>query len=316
MEQLVEEGWDVRATDLPDAHRNRLPGAVSWVAADLTRRDTVPPAVQGVDVVFHAARVSDPGVPWDRLYRVNVQGTEHILEAARRANVQRVVSWSSYSVYGKFSRDRTPIDETHPVGPKDSLGCSMAMRDAVVWRYHEAGLPATVLRPGPTYGACGGGGLAEVLRRLNRLPVVPVPMNHTQRVMSIHVKDVVRAASFVAQKEETVGEEYNITDDGRYPFCDFLSLLAKSLGKRTVPVLAPKTLVKAGAWLTAQGSMGRAWHGNKRPRLPRDMVYYLTFDFVSCNSKIKSLDFRFLFPDPGSAIPRTITELRREGYLE
>jgi len=316
VDRLLEEGWEVRATDLPQADRSRLPGSAAWVAADLTQRDTMPPVVQGMDVVFHTAHVSDSSAPWDRLYRVNALGTEHLLEAAHRANVQRVVSWSSYSVYGKFNKDRMPIDETHPVRPKDSLGRSMAMQDAVVWRYHDTGLPATVLRPSAPYGARGRGGLAEVLRRLNRLPVVPVPMNHTQRVMSVHVKDVVRAASFVAQREETAGEEYNITDDGRYSSCAFLSLLAEALGKRTIPVLIPRALVKAGAWLAACGSMGWARARNRRPWLGKDMVYYLTFDFVPSNSKIKSLDFRFVFPDPRSGIPETIKELRREGYLQ
>jgi hypothetical protein len=41
----------------------------------------------------------------------------------------------------------------------------------------------------------------------------------------------------------------------------------------------------------------------------------LSIDFVPSNSKIKSLDFRFVFPDPSSGIPETIEELRREGCL-
>jgi len=298
VDHLLGEGWEVRATDLPQADRSRLPGGADWVPADLTQRDTVPPVVQGMDVVFHTAHVADSSAPWERFYRVNALGTEHLLEAARRAKVQRIVSWSNYSVYGKFKKGRMSVDEAHPVGPRDSLGRSTAMQDAVVWRYHEAGLPATVLRPSAPYGARGRGGLAEVLRRMNRLPVVPIPMNHTQRVMSVHVKDVVRAASFVAEKEETAGEAYNITDDGRYSSRAFLSLLAEALGKRTVPVLAPRALVKAGA------------------RLGKDMVFLPTVDFVPSNSKIKSLDFRFVFPDPSSGIPEAIEELRREGYLE
>jgi UDP-glucose 4-epimerase len=251
-----------------------------------------------MDVVFHTARVTDSSAPWERLYRVNVLGTEHLLEAAHRADVQRVVSRSSYSVYGRFSRDRMAVDETHPVGPKDSLGRSTAMQDAVIWRYHDAGLSATVLRPSAPYGARGRGGIAEVICRMNRLPVVLIPMNHTQRVMSVHVKDVVRAASFVAEKEEAAGEEYNITDDGRYSSRAFLSLLAEVLGKRTLPVLVPRALVKAGTWLG------------------KDMVSLPTVDFVPSNSKIKSLDFRFVFPDPRSGLPETIEELRQEGHLD
>jgi len=296
VDHLLGEGWEVRATDLPQADRSRLPGGAAWVSADLTQRDTVPPVVKGVDVVFHTAHVTDSSAPWERFYRVNALGTEHLLEAAHRANVQRVVSWSSYSVYGKCNKDRKPVDETHPVGPRDSLGRSTAMQDAVVWRYHENGLPATVLRPSAPYGARARGGLVEVLRRMNRSPVVPIPMDDTRRVMSVHVKDVVRAASFVAEKEDTAGEEYNITDDGRYSSRAFLALLAEALDKRTLPV--PRALAKVGAWLG------------------KDMVSFPTVDFVPSNSKIKLLDFRFVFPDPRSGIPETIEELRREGYLE
>jgi nucleoside-diphosphate-sugar epimerase len=316
VDHLLEDGWEVRATDLPDADRRWLPADAPWVPADLTRRETMAATVQGVDVVFHTACVSDFSAEWDRLYRVNTLGTENLLEAALRENVQRLVSWSSYGVYGKIRKGRVPIDETHPVRPKDPLGRSRAMQDAVVWRYHEAGLPATVVRPGMTYGPRGRGGLSEMVRRLNRLTFVPVPVNQTQRVTSVHVKDVVRAASLVARKEETIGEEYNISDDGRYTFCAFMSLIAEALVKKTLPVLAPRFLVKRVAGRTARGSGDRARAENRRPWTGKDTVYGLTFDFVPSNGKIKSLGFRFLCPDPGSGIPETIEELRREGYLE
>ena len=316
VDRLVEDGWEVRATDLPYADRSRLTGGVPWVPADVTRRDTMAPVVQEIDVVFHTAQISDPSAPWDRLYRVHALGTENLLEAAQKAGVERVVSWSNYSVYGNFDRGSVPIDETHRVRPKDPLGRAKAMQDAVVWRYHEAGLPATVLRPSLPYGPRGRRGLAELFRRLDRLPVVPVPMNQTQRVMSVHVKDVVRAASFVAERQETRGETYNITDDGRCTCCAFLSLVAEALGKKTVPIPAPRILVRAGARLAARASTGWARARNRRPWLGRDVARCLAFDFVSSNSKIKSLDFRFVYPDPSSGIPETVEELRREGYLK
>jgi nucleoside-diphosphate-sugar epimerase len=134
--------------------------------------------------------------------------------------------------------------------------------------------------------------------------------------MSVHVKDVVRAASFVAQRETTIGEEYNITDDGTYTSSAFFSLVAEVLGKKTLPIPVPGILVKAGGQLAARGSTGWARLRDRRPWLARETVTYLTFDFVPSNSKIKSLDFRFVFPDPSSGIPETIKELRREGYLE
>jgi nucleoside-diphosphate-sugar epimerase len=316
VDQLLEDGWEVRATDLTDADRSRLPGEVAWVAADLTRREELIPAVQGMEVVFHTAQVADPKAEWETLYRVHALGTENLLEASRRQKVRRFVSWSCYDVYGRFDKGRLPVDESHPVRPRDSHGRSKAMQDAAVWRYHEAGLPATVLRPSAVYGPRCRGGLTGLVRRLSRLPVVPVPVNHTQRVMSVHVKDVVRAASFVARTEEAIGQEYNLTDDGQCTLCALVSLVAGRLGKKTVPVAAPRILVKTGAWLTAWGWRGWGRVRKRRPLLEKEGVRYITFDFVASNSKIKALGFRFLCPDPRSGIPETIEELRREGYLE
>lgn len=316
LDQLVEDGWDVRATDLPEADRNRLPQEVSWAPADLNGKESLAPLVQGMDVVFHTAQVSDPATPWERLYRVNVLGTDRLLEAARNAGVHRIVNWSSYLVYGKPGRNRAAVDETRPARPADDVGRSVAMRDAVVWRYHDAGLPATLLRPSLVYGARGCGGLTDLVLRLNRLPAVPVPLANPQRVACVHVKDVARAASFVVEREETVGEEYNITDDGRHSLSAFVSLLARALGKPTVPVPAPIFLLRAGAWLAARRFRGRRGTPSRPLGLSRDLVYHFTFDFVPSNSKIKALDFRFLFPDPSAGIPETIQELRREGYLE
>jgi nucleoside-diphosphate-sugar epimerase len=190
------------------------------------------------------------------------------------------------------------------------------MQDAAVWRHNDAGLAATVLRPSLLYGAGGRGCFAEFLLGLNRLPVVPVPVNQTRKVASVHVKDVVRAASFLALREEAAGQEYNVTDDGRYSFSGFLRLLSRTIGKPTVPVLAPRALVKAGAWLAARMTRISAPAGMGGPGRGKEMVYDLAFDFVPSNSKIKALDFRFLFPDPGTGIPETVQELRREGYLK
>jgi nucleoside-diphosphate-sugar epimerase len=284
--------------------------------ADLTREATLPPVLEGVGVVFHAAHLSDSSIPWERLYRVNVLGTDHLLEAARRAGVSRVVSWSSCRVYGRSTGRGNPVEENQPVRPREALGRSRAMQDAVVWRHHDAGLAATVLRPSLLYGAGGPGDFAEFLLGLHRLPFVPVPVNRVRKVASVHVKDVVRAASFLALREEAAGQEYNVSDEGRYSFSGFLRLLARALGKPTVPVLAPRALVKAGCWLAAGISGGSAPAGRGGPGRGKEMVYDLVFDFVPSNSKIKALDFRFLFPDPGTGIPETVQELRREGYLK
>lgn len=315
VDQLVEDGFEVRATDRDAAPRTWLRRDVAFMASDLADPPSLESVVRGMDVVFHVAAVFDFSAPWERLYRVNVLGTDALCDAALRAGVERILSWSSYGVYGKFDRKRFPIDEMHPVRPKDNYGRSKAMQDAVVWRYHDQGLPATIIRPSAPYGTRARYGMADVFVRMNKLPVVPVPVNLHNRMMAVHVKDVVRAASFLAQREDTPGHEYNVTDDSHYTYAEFTRFVASALGKKTVPVYVPVPLLKQAAWTASllSEAIGRVF--GTRPLLEKDTVYYLTFDFCPTNVKIKKLGFEFLFPDTKEGVTEVIRELKRYGFL-
>jgi len=157
--------------------------------------------------------------------------------------------------------------------------------------------------------------MADVFLKMSRLPVIPVPVNLRNRMMAVHVKDLVRAASFLAQREDTAGQEYNITDDSHYAYCDFTRFLASCLGKKTIPVYVPALLLESSAWVASLASEALARFTKTRPLLEKDTVYYLTFDFYPSNEKIKALGFRFLYPDTKDGVREVVSELRTEKYL-
>ncbi len=75
-------------------------------------------AVDGIDVVYHiAATYREAGQP-DSAYRaINVEGTRNILEAAKAANVKRVVHCSTGGVHGHI--ENPPANEDAPFNPGD-----------------------------------------------------------------------------------------------------------------------------------------------------------------------------------------------------
>ncbi|MBF6589340.1 MAG: SDR family oxidoreductase [Ktedonobacterales bacterium] len=104
---LVERGESVRIFDnfSTGSERNlrALTGRAEIVRGDLRDLEAVREAVTGCEVVFHQAAL--PSVPRsiaDPLasLEINVNGTQHVLLAARDAGVRRVVYASSSSVYG------------------------------------------------------------------------------------------------------------------------------------------------------------------------------------------------------------------------
>jgi UDP-glucose 4-epimerase len=107
------------------------------VRGDIRDLPTVERVVAGAAIVFHqAAMRSVPRSVADPLGAnlSNVNGTLHVLEAARRAGVQRVVYASSSSVYG--DRPDLPKREDQPPSPVSPYAVSKAAGEqyAAVWQ--------------------------------------------------------------------------------------------------------------------------------------------------------------------------------------
>lgn len=107
-------------------------------------------------VVHLAARAGvRPSVAEPVLYHeVNTLGTLQVLEAARRANVQRFVFSSSSSVYGRPPRPGTPLAETDAVeSPVSPYGATKRAGEHHVRTFHRLhGIPCACLRFFTVYG--------------------------------------------------------------------------------------------------------------------------------------------------------------------
>jgi NAD dependent epimerase/dehydratase len=110
--------------------------------------------VAGCDLIFHlAALIAIPYsyVAPQQFLAVNSTGTLNLLEAARRAGVERFVHTSTSETYG--TAQYTPIDEKHPLRGQSPYAASKIGADKLVESYHLSfGLPAAIIRPFNTYG--------------------------------------------------------------------------------------------------------------------------------------------------------------------
>src|SRR5437879_8930610 len=143
VERLLADGARVRVLDnFTTGARSNLPFAKAFgrrlevVRGDIRQRGVVERATRGVRVVFHqAAMRSVPRSVKDPLgaNANNVTGTLHVLEAARRCKVPRVVYASSSSVYG--DRPDLPKREDQPPAPVSPYAVSKAAAEqyAAIW---------------------------------------------------------------------------------------------------------------------------------------------------------------------------------------
>jgi nucleoside-diphosphate-sugar epimerase len=132
LEQLGREGCEVYAGDLRDAA-------------------AVASAVGGCDVVFHVGALFQTAKAPDReFFEVNVGGTRHLLDAARRHAVRYFLHTSTIGVHGSIAQP--PADESAPFAPGDPYRESKLEAEQLARSYFEAGLAGCVIRPTAIYG--------------------------------------------------------------------------------------------------------------------------------------------------------------------
>ena len=114
--QLLARGDRVRALARGD-HPDLAAIGVDSVRGDIPDVSIVEHACRGVDVVFHVAAVAGLWGSWQHYFGINTLGTQHVIDACRRAGVRRLVFTSSPSV--TFAgRDQCGVDESVPYPTK------------------------------------------------------------------------------------------------------------------------------------------------------------------------------------------------------
>jgi nucleoside-diphosphate-sugar epimerase len=126
----------------------------SLIEADLARAD-LDPLVAGREVVFHQAAQAGVRASWGDSFadyvHDNVLSTQRLLEAARRANVRKVVYASSSSVYGETTD--LPMRETSLPRPYSPYGVTKLAAEHLCELYrNNFGLPTVSLRYFTVYG--------------------------------------------------------------------------------------------------------------------------------------------------------------------
>lgn len=124
---LLSQGHFVRILDRPNLSRFRSidnEGHLEWLEGDFINQDCVSRAVAGCDVVYHLVSTTLPRSSNENpVYDVetNVVGTLHMLDAARKNGVRKIIFVSSGgTVYGV--PQAVPVKESHPTEPICSYG--------------------------------------------------------------------------------------------------------------------------------------------------------------------------------------------------
>jgi nucleoside-diphosphate-sugar epimerase len=199
---LIERGVQVRALDnFSSGARENLNSAAELYVADVRNIDSVRPAMEGVDCVFHLAAMPRVMLSIERPVEtdlVNVIGTLNVLIAAREAGVGRFIYAGSSSVYGE--QPTMPLVETMTPNPLNPYALQKLAAEQYVRMFHRLhGMPALTLRYFNVYGPrmATEGAYVTVIGVFLREKLASRPLtingDGEQTRDFTHVRDVVRA---------------------------------------------------------------------------------------------------------------------------
>jgi len=301
VDRLMGEGF--RVTVLDDLSTGRMENLGAWqgdgrftfIRGDMREPDSIPPALEGAEVVFHFAANPEVAVGEAEPYvhfGENVVSTFNLLEAMRGEGSARALVFASTStVYGDADRLPTP-EEYGPCLPISTYGGSKLACEALISAYAGTfGLSACILRLANIVGPrMAHGAIVDFVRRLRRDPErLEILGDGTQRKSYLHSSDCLDAcmAAYRATEGRRGAHVYNVGSEDQLTVMEIARAVAEEMGLK-------------GTRLEATGGVdgGRGWRGD---------VKYMLLDI----SRLKALGWAPRLGS-GEAVRLAVREILRD----
>ncbi|HEY2869014.1 MAG TPA: NAD-dependent epimerase/dehydratase family protein [Gaiellales bacterium] len=234
---LAAAGVDARVLDdLSSGSPANLDGTgAELVTGDVRDLDLVVGAAGGCDVVFHLAAgagvvesMNDPLTNFDQ----NARGTLTALEAARRADVPRLVFSSSNAPLGE---NAYPASEDKPVAPLSPYGASKATGEAYCSAFHGAyGMDAVVVRFSNAYGprsAHKGNVIPLFIRRLRAGEELVLYGDGSQTRDFVFCEDLARGLVAAATTPGVGGQIFQLASGVETSLARLIELIGETAGE-------------------------------------------------------------------------------------
>jgi nucleoside-diphosphate-sugar epimerase len=269
--RLRDEGWDVRALarSAGSAEAVRALGAEA-VSGDLEDTRALAEGAEDCELAFHAAaKVEDWGDP-DEFERLNVAGTQNVLDACRAAGVRRMVHVGTEAALMAGS-PLVNVDENAPLRPDSPVlySSSKAKAELRVRAANREGLETVVVRPRFVWGR-GDTTLLPALTELVRTGRFRWVGGGRHLTATTHVDNTVEGL-WLGATRAPAGGVYFVTDGEPVVFRDFVTRMLATQGVTPADKSVPAGV--AGPVAVAAERIWRVTRRSGQPPLTRFAVW-------------------------------------------
>ncbi|NNC95503.1 MAG: NAD-dependent epimerase/dehydratase family protein [Chitinophagales bacterium] len=290
---LIDKGYHVRGIRRKQSNLQMLgdyASKVEWAIGDVLDVTFLDEVMKDVDKVYHSAAViTFIKKEMPQMYKINIEGTANMVNAALSNGIEKFLHVSSISAFGRSENSQMLIDEnTEWRDGKYNTNYAITKHNAEreVWRAQQEGLNTVIMNPATILGACDwSGGTGAIFKKLaDGLKFYTTGMNGF-----VDVRDVVEIAYRLMESD--ISNERFIVSSQNIEFMKLFELIAKGLN-------IPPPKIQAGPFLN-----GFAWRMDRlkywltgiKPVITPETARMASHKFKYDNSKLKSyLNYEFI----------------------
>jgi dihydroflavonol-4-reductase len=246
-------------------------------------------AMNGVEQVYHCAAIVTFNPKRKReLFKINIEGTANVVNAALEAGVKKMVYVSSVAALGRI-RENEPVNENMNWTEETSnsnYGQSKYMAEMEVWRGIGEGLDAVIVNPTIILGAGDWeSGSSKIFQSVYK----EFPWYSDGVTGFVDVKDV--AAVMTRLMDSDITAQRFIVSAENKTYKDVLTLIAKAFGKKT-PYKKVTPLIAKIVWRL---EAVKSWFTRKDPLVTKETSITALAKVNFDNSKLKKYlpDFKY-----------------------
>lgn len=253
--------------------------------------------------IFHLAAVYDLGVARELAMRVNVDGTDHVLDfAAGCRALERFQYVSTCYVSGRYPGVFSEKDLSKSQEFNNNYEETKYLAEVAVQQAMAEGLPGTVYRPSIVTGDSRSGETQKydgplyyvrwILRQPGPVALLPTVGDIGSLAVNIVPRDfVIEAISYLSDIEASLGQVYQLCDPDPPTVAETIDAIATATGKRIIRVPLPKGVAKGALeWIPGmEDLMGIE---------PESIEYFVLSTTYSCENTLRDLEGTGIFCPP------------------
>lgn len=256
--RLIEDGREINLLIPENESDGLLSDGIRIVRGTVNSPAALDSLTSGCETIFHLAGkvhvIPGSKSEEEEFFRINVEGTRLLLQAAARNKVGRIVFYSTVGVYGKDADFAG--DERSPCSPVSAYALSKLKAEELVLLSGSGGPEGVVLRFPVVYGPLDRGNVASLISAVKQRRFF-IPGNGLNLRSMINCENAAHAAVLAGFHRAAAGRVFCVTDGVEYSFTTIIEAICRALEVRwdppRVPLPAAQLLGKLGDFAAKLG---------------------------------------------------------------